>query len=175
MIVREFQLLAGAVLPPATNADAARKMILARIPAPESHLESYLLRGLLSETEWHLDIHGHQPQVPAVSGDPAHQTATLLTKRLNEHWTLERIAHTVGCNRSQLQNEFKREFATSIHQYLVRQRISEAKRQLAVDATVKVEAIALSVGFQSKKAFYDAFRRETGLTPGTFRANVGQR
>jgi len=171
-VVRELQLLAGAILPSATDPDAARNTMLARITAPESQLESYLLCGLLSEAELHLGAGVHRPEVPPVSRNPVQQIATLLTKRLNEHWTLERLAHTVGSNRSRLQIEFKREFATSIHQYLVRQRIEEAKRRLAADATAKVEAIAWSVGFQSKKAFYDAFRRETGLTPGTFRANA---
>ena len=38
--------------------------------------------------------------------------------------------------------------------------------------TEKIDAIALKVGYRSKKNFYRAFQTVTGLTPTAFRAQV---
>jgi AraC-like DNA-binding protein len=37
---------------------------------------------------------------------------------------------------------------------------------------VKIEAVALSVGYQSKKNFYRQFKRQFGFTPEQYRRNV---
>ena len=48
-------------------------------------------------------------------------------------------------------------------EYVAALRVSEGVRRLRVD-TLKVEAIALEAGYRSKRPFYRAVRRQTGLT-----------
>lgn len=64
---------------------------------------------------------------------------------------------------------FRKEFGQSVPGYLATVRVSEGVRRLRVDAG-KVETIALAVGYRSKRAFYRAIRRQTGLMPGQLRA-----
>lgn len=48
-------------------------------------------------------------------------------------------------------------------------RIADAKNLLANDITKNIIEIVFEVGFNSKTAFYEAFKKETGLTPTAFR------
>jgi len=59
--------------------------------------------------------------------------------------------------------EFERRFGVTIGRYLTRRRVEEGVRMIRAGA--KVEAAALSVGYQSKRHFYGAVRRLTGTTP----------
>lgn len=61
----------------------------------------------------------------------------------------------------------KKNFKSYINSY----RIEEAKRLLKNKSTTNysIEGIGLEAGFKSKSVFYNAFKRETGLTPNNFR------
>jgi len=92
----------------------------------------------------------------------------MLRERYAEHWTNRTLARAVGRNRSQIEHEFSREFSTTIHEFLTVQRLTAARHLLAT-TTDKVQTIADAVGYKSKKAFYTAFERAVGVTPGEFR------
>lgn len=53
-------------------------------------------------------------------------------------------------------------------------RIAKAKKLLLESNTLKVLDIAMEVGFHSKSAFYEAFRKVTGTTPSQFKRKIGQ-
>ena len=137
-----------------------------RSPPAENPLESYLFTGLMTVTRRNLET--ARAEWLRRRDTPARRVAVLLTGRYTEHWTIKQLARAVGQSRSRLEPEFKREFSTSIHKFLTMRRIGHAKHLLDV-TDVKVETIALDVGFRSKKAFYDAFAQATGLTPMGFR------
>jgi len=81
------------------------------------------------------------------------------------------VAHLttlVGVSPAHLRRTFRREFGISLPEYVRRIRLLRALEVLA-GGGIKIEALALDVGYRSKKSFYQAFRRLTGLTPAAFR------
>ncbi len=66
-----------------------------------------------------------------------------------------------------INNDYNMNFATYINEY----RIEEAKSQLTDEKgqIYKIEAIANMVGFKSKSAFNNAFKKMVGVTPSQFR------
>jgi len=63
--------------------------------------------------------------------------------------------------------KFKAEFGISIHTY---QRVVRTAAALEQIRTASVEAVAMAVGYRSKKDLYRALRQLTGFTPRAIRA-----
>ena len=71
-----------------------------------------------------------------------------------------------------INEQLSRNFTTFINEY----RIKEARRILA-DSTnhrFTIEAIAQKVGFKSKSAFNNAFKKYTGITPSFYMKTIGE-
>lgn len=83
-------------------------------------------------------------------------------------WTIGSIARALGVTRRHLSTEFRSRFGVGPLDYLHLARIS--KVLIALDGPIKVEALALEVGYRSKKDFYRALRTLTGMTPTALRA-----
>ena len=77
--------------------------------------------------------------------------------------TIAALAVRHGVAAGRLNRTFLRLFDSDIREYLMRVRVS-AGMQL-IEGGLKVEAAAWQVGYSSKKNFYIAVRRVTGLTP----------
>ncbi|TQV85405.1 helix-turn-helix domain-containing protein [Aliikangiella coralliicola] len=56
--------------------------------------------------------------------------------------------------------------------YINRFRVEEAKRLLQAELNTSVLDISLAAGFKSRSAFYNAFKKNTGITPNQFRKNI---
>jgi AraC-like DNA-binding protein len=80
------------------------------------------------------------------------------------------ISRAVGVSPSHLAATFKSAERTTIHRYLMHQRLSRAASLLATcdDLTT----LALNLGFASQSHFSNAFRRWAGCTPGLYRARL---
>jgi AraC-like DNA-binding protein len=61
------------------------------------------------------------------------------------------------------------------YERIARARIAEAQRLLRdpAEARTSIEAVALLSGFKSRSSFYEAFAKETGLTPAAYRKSAG--
>lgn len=70
---------------------------------------------------------------------------------------------------SQLRRAFQREYGLTPAEYQRRVRLWRVIEQLA-ETGGKIEPLSLEAGFRSKKNFYQAFSKLTGLTPTAFRA-----
>ena len=81
--------------------------------------------------------------------------------------TLRRLSATMGRQPAYLGRLFRRETGFSVRAYLTRVRLEHA--EALIHDGVKIEAVALSVGYRSKKNFYQQFRRRYGTTPLPFR------
>lgn len=83
------------------------------------------------------------------------------------------IARALGVSHSHLTHAFTSEVGVSPQQYLITQRILEAKR-LLIMSDMPVFEVAQTVGFPSAPWFNAQFRQSTGVSPGSYRsANRG--
>jgi len=85
--------------------------------------------------------------------------------------TLARLAKALDYTPRQLSSLINSETGETYTRFINKFRIAKA-RELLDDETarqVSIEAIALLCGFKSRSAFYMAFRKETGMSPGHYR------
>ena len=105
-------------------------------------------------------------------GDPAVQRMTaFIDKGYAGRITVKTVAAALRANPARLGRRFHHEVGVSVHRYVTRVRLEHAARLIA--SNVKVEAVALIVGYRSKKNFYRQFARHFGVTPETFRRRKG--
>ena len=96
----------------------------------------------------------------------AERVALLLRCDLRRPWSIASLARRAGATDTQVKRAFKREYGMSTGDYLRRVRLVAAIERLRQGE--KIEAVALDVGYRSKK-FYVAFRRFTGMRPAEIR------
>ena len=88
---------------------------------------------------------------------------------LDSRLTLSQLAEEVGVSAnyvSQAINQHGRSFFDFVNEY----RVGEACRLLVADDFNGVLSVAMASGFNSKSAFYTAFKKHTGATPSEYRA-----
>ena len=81
---------------------------------------------------------------------------------------LDAVAENVGLSPAGLRARFKSETGYTLHEYLIRRRVEEARRRLS-GTEDDITNIAHDLGFSSSQYFATVFRRETGMTPGEYR------
>ena len=94
---------------------------------------------------------------------------------LDPNLSLQKLSQHVGALPNQVSQTLNQEIGACFFDYVARWRI-EASKPLITVADASVLTVAMDVGFNSRSAFYKAFKRETGLTPKgyrTSRQNVG--
>ncbi|WP_119395951.1 helix-turn-helix domain-containing protein [Salinibius halmophilus] len=87
---------------------------------------------------------------------------------LNPDFSAADLASHLGISAHYLSQAFSKQLNTSFYGFVNTCRIAAAKQQLK-DSENTVLDIALRVGFNSRSAFYNAFRKEVGVTPVAFR------
>ena len=92
----------------------------------------------------------------------------LIRERPVENLGVDALARMAGVSRRSLEMKFRKETGKTIHEAVVRRRMSEAKRLLAV-GDVSIAEVAERCRFSSVHYFSAAFKREVGETPGHYR------
>jgi len=84
--------------------------------------------------------------------------------------SLKKVAEQLGTNSNTVSKLINSETSTNFNDYINQKRIVLAQRRLLDDEfkQLTVEAIGESVGFKSKSAFYNAFKKHTGQSPSAF-------
>jgi YesN/AraC family two-component response regulator len=87
----------------------------------------------------------------------------LIDRSYAEPVTLHFFAAALGRQASYLGAVFRREAGVPVHEWLTRVRLDHATA--LIQDGVKIEAVALLVGYRSKKNFYRQFKRRFTTTP----------
>ena len=96
---------------------------------------------------------------------------------LNENYEqdidLQELAGKYRVSARYLRRLFEQQLGCSAIEYLTALRLEKAKRLLA-ESDLSVSRISLEVGYNSVQYFGKLFKKKTGISPGTFRKNMGK-
>ncbi|MTI37885.1 helix-turn-helix domain-containing protein, partial [Fulvivirga lutimaris] len=88
---------------------------------------------------------------------------------LNPELSLEAFSNQLSLSPRIVSQTINTQFQTNFSDFINDLRIEEAKRLLKGDNNLNVLEILYEVGFNSKSAFYEHFKKKTGLTPNQFK------
>lgn len=92
-----------------------------------------------------------------------------MDNHFEEELELKKLAERVGYTDYYLARKFKAEMGISINAYIRRERVRYSE-QLLTSTKLTIEEIGERLHFCSRSYFAKAFREETGMTPGEYRA-----
>ncbi|MBP1990125.1 helix-turn-helix transcriptional regulator [Paenibacillus eucommiae] len=113
-----------------------------------------IVRSMLRKVQ-PLSVHKIGPALQAMRSQP------------ERNWAVAELAELCGYHPIHFSKIFKEEIGRSPKQYMMMERISQAKQALLKGD--KIEAIAERLGYTSIHYFSYNFKNETGLTPSEFR------
>jgi PAS domain S-box-containing protein len=107
----------------------------------------------------------------AGSSTTAHDHVQRMLDQIHQNYTqrltLDTLAKTLERQSAYLGRLFRDAMGVTVHEYITRARMMFGAAQ--VRSGVKVEAVALDLGYRSKKNFYRQFKRRFGMTPEAYR------
>lgn len=103
----------------------------------------------------------------ATTQDHVQRMLDQIHQNYRKRLTLGMLATTLERQSAYLGRLFREAMGVTVHEYITRARMRFGAVQ--VRAGVKVEAVALDLGYRSKKNFYRQFKRRFGMTPETCR------
>lgn len=97
---------------------------------------------------------------------------TLIHRAPARNWTVAELAAEVAMSRSALAARFTELVGEPPMHYVARWRMLIAQTLLKEERDVTLAELALRLGYQSEAAFSRAFKRLTGVSPGTLRRDA---
>ena len=91
-----------------------------------------------------------------------------IAKNFSSPLTLEKVSEEAGFSPAYFSTMFKAKTGESFTDYLFKQRMEEAKRQLR-DTDLPVGEICINVGYLDIKYFNKGFKKHAGITPKAYR------
>lgn len=93
---------------------------------------------------------------------------------LNASLTINQFSKETEIPSYKISRVVKQEFKKTFPEFINHLRIEEFKKRVKSDCNefIKIEALAYDVGFKTPSAFYTAFKKETGMTPASYRKTV---
>ena len=82
--------------------------------------------------------------------------------------SLDQIGEALGMHKNYISRFFKEVYGYTLFSYMEKMRIQKACELLSV-SDMKIEAIAIAVGYTSGASFRRAFKKVKGVSPGEFR------
>ncbi len=103
----------------------------------------------------------------ATTHDHVQRMLAEIRQNYSQRLTLATLARLLRRQSPDLGRLFRDEIGITVHEYVTRARMVFGSAQ--VRAGVKIEAVALDLGYRSKKNFYRQFKRFFGMTPEAYR------
>ena len=94
--------------------------------------------------------------------------ANYVQKHLSEPVDIDGLAKSMFMSRTYLATKFKKETGTTLSDFILKEKIDEAKRLLRY-SDKQVSSIAMYLGFSSQSHFANTFKKYTKLTPNEYR------
>ena len=93
---------------------------------------------------------------------------------LNSELTINDLSKLINTTIHRLSQVINKSFKRNFYEFINEYRIKEVERMLKdpSNSNFKIIALAYDCGFNSKSAFYSAFKRYTGITPTEYRNNL---
>ncbi|OUS76391.1 hypothetical protein B1748_11945 [Paenibacillus sp. MY03] len=114
----------------------------------------------------HAELFASTPQ------EPLPQRFETVLDKIDMHYgselSIEQFAKEMNMSVGHFSRSFKEAVGEKYMDYLLRRRLDEAKR-LLLGTDLKIDDIALRVGYLSRNSFIKAFRKNEGVTPGKYR------
>ena len=103
--------------------------------------------------------------------DRLHLARAYMDHHYHQPITLDQVSQEAGFSPYHFIRLFHLAYKQTPHQYLIQQRIEQAKVLLRT-SDLSVRGICFAVGFESLGSFSTLFRRMVGLSPGSYRKRV---
>lgn len=91
---------------------------------------------------------------------------------LDKNFSLAMLSGLTGISNNHLSQTINEKLKLNFFELTNHYRIREAKAILETDRLTKIDEIGYKVGYNSKSAFYNAFKQQTGVSPASYRANA---
>ena len=118
--------------------------------------------------------HQKSDNTPIIKNAKLRDAVLYIESRFDESVTLPDIAKAAGMNHTTLTALMKEELGLTAIEYLMKYRITVAKKQLEF-TSVPIKDIANMTGFKTVPHFSRVFKAQTGTTPAEFRKNAVQK
>jgi AraC family transcriptional regulator len=112
--------------------------------------------------------HRFREHEDGLSKQKLRQAIEYIQAHLGENLSLSAIANELGMSQYYFCHLFRHSTGMSPHQYLIRQRVEQAK-QLLRQPGLTITSVALECGFANQSHFARYFRTYTGMNPSQFR------
>ena len=100
------------------------------------------------------------------------QLITEIRNYLDEHLynqhTVQDICRKFTINREKLQNGFHELVQSTVHAYIIHQRMQQAAKRL-MESEDSIKVIALDSGYKKQRSFNKTFKTIFNMTPAAFR------
>ena len=118
--------------------------------------------------------HQKSDNTPIIKNAKLRDAVLYIESRFDESITLPDIAKAAGMNHTTLTALMKEELGLTAIEYLMKYRITVAKKQLEF-TNVPIKDIANMTGFKTVQHFSRVFKAQTGAAPAEFRKNAVQK
>ncbi len=153
---------------------------------PYEYIESYFKQGILESEKtaplWDTALAGNtislithlsryalstKGAIPAKQPELIDQIISYIEKHYSEKISLETAAKEFHISSSTLSKLFVQKLDIGFHHFVTQRRLINAK--MRIDENYPLKDIAISCGFYDYTAFYRAFKKEFGITPGEYK------
>ena len=127
---------------------------------------SKLIFGAIMEIALH-----KENDAAATGNDLAYKVRNVLYRSISTRITIDDIAKKFYRSKNDINRQFKKQYNTTPHNFLLELRITKAKNML-VNSRKTIAEIANLLCFSSEFHFSNTFKKKVGISPSEFRKNM---